>query len=103
MGIPTILLVKYCSKALAKWFLPVALNTMGVPIRSTVYLPALNSSSADKKAEKPKQPSGYFQKIFVSAREDCFDVDTGIRFLQYAGLAWSVIDLVPTLFSLLKL
>lgn len=103
VGIPTILLVKYCSKALAKWFLPVALNTMGVPIRSTVHLPALNSSSAEKKAEKPKQPSGYFQKFFVSAREDCFDVDTGIRFLQYAGLAWSVVDLVPTLFSLLKL
>ncbi|KAJ8448105.1 hypothetical protein Cgig2_031829 [Carnegiea gigantea] len=103
VGIPTILLVKYCSKALAKWFLPVVLNTMGVPIRSTVYLPALNSSSAGKKAENPKQPSGYFQKFFVSAREDCFDVDTGIRFLQYAGLAWSVVDLVPTLFSLLKL
>lgn len=103
VGIPTILLVKFCSKALAKWVLPVVLSTMGVPIRSTVYLPALNNTSAtDEKTGKLKQPSGgYVQKYLFFAREECFDVDTGIRFVQYAGLAWSVVDLVPSLFSLL--
>lgn len=96
MGIPTILLVKFCSKALAKWILPVALNTMGIPIRSTTYLPALNGSATGKQ-------SGYLQKIFFSSRGDSFDVDSGIRFIQYAGLAWAVVDLVPTLFSQLNL
>lgn len=103
VGIPTILLVKYCSKALAKWILPVALNTMGIPLRSTTYLPALNGSATGKKTEKTKQQPGYFQKIFFSSRKDSFDIDTGIRFIQYAGLAWSVVDLVPSLFSQLNL
>lgn len=102
VGIPTILLVKYCSKALAKWVLPVAFNTMGIPIRSTTYLPALKGSTTAKKSNKTKQQSGYLQKIF-SSYENSFDIDTGIRFIQYAGLAWSVVDLVPSLFSQLNL
>ncbi|CAO2831888.1 unnamed protein product [Amaranthus hypochondriacus] len=104
VGIPTILLVKYCSKALAKWILPVALTTMGIPIRSTTYIPALNgSSSTGKKSEKTKQESSYIQKLLFSSREDSFDIDSGIRFVQYAGLAWAVVDLVPSLFSQLNL
>ncbi|GAB4843744.1 hypothetical protein Ancab_013709 [Ancistrocladus abbreviatus] len=102
VGIPTILLVKFCSKALAKWVLPVVLYAMGVPIRSSDYLPALNGSVNDKKSDNPKQ-SGYIQKIFFFSRQDSFDVDTGIRFVQYAGLAWSVVDLVPSLFAQLSL
>ncbi|GFP79849.1 lipid phosphate phosphatase delta [Phtheirospermum japonicum] len=65
LGIPTILLVKFCSKALAKWVLPILANTFGI------------STS--------------------------FDVDTGIRLIQYTGLAWSVVDLVPFMFSQLGL
>ncbi|KAL2923958.1 Lipid phosphate phosphatase delta [Bienertia sinuspersici] len=103
VGIPTILLVKYCSKALAKWILPVALNTMGVPIRSTAYVPTLNESAPSKKPNKSKLQSGYLQKFFFSSGEDSFDIDTGIRFFQYAGLAWSVVDLVPSLFLKLGL
>ncbi|XP_021738322.1 lipid phosphate phosphatase delta-like [Chenopodium quinoa] len=103
VGIPTILLVKYCSKALAKWILPVALNTMGISVRSTTYLPALNVSTTVKNSDKTKQQSGHLQKIFFSSQEDFFDIDTGIRFIQYAGLAWSVVDLVPSLFSQLNL
>ncbi|XP_024403484.1 lipid phosphate phosphatase delta [Physcomitrium patens] len=34
---------------------------------------------------------------------ESMDVDTGIRFVQYAALAWSVADLVPHIFSLLNL
>ncbi|GAB2249342.1 hypothetical protein Droror1_Dr00012701 [Drosera rotundifolia] len=97
VGIPTILLVKFCTKALAKWVLPVAMNATGIPIRSSSYLPAIN-----KKAGEPKQ-SGYLQKLFFFAREDSFDIDTAIRFIQYAGLAWAVVDLVPALFSALNL
>ncbi|GMH08226.1 hypothetical protein Nepgr_010066 [Nepenthes gracilis] len=90
VGIPAILLVKFCSKVLAKWILPVTMNAMGIPIRSSNYIPALNGSNTDKKSDKSKQ-SGHLQKLF--SRQDSFDVDTGIRFLQYAGLAWAVVDL----------
>lgn len=88
VGIPTILIVKFCSKALAKWTIPVVANTLGVPIKSTSYIPTLNKSVAGKK---------------LLSQHKAFDVDTGIRFLQYAGLAWSVVDLVPSLFSYLSL
>uniref|UniRef100_A0A5B6ZT16 Phosphatidic acid phosphatase type 2/haloperoxidase domain-containing protein n=1 Tax=Davidia involucrata TaxID=16924 RepID=A0A5B6ZT16_DAVIN len=103
VGIPTILLVKFCSKAFAKWSLPVVANTLGIPIRSTSYVPALSASSTGKKSDGTKQQSGYLQKLFFFSRQDTFDVDTGIRLLQYAGLAWSVVDLVPSLFSQLSL
>lgn len=96
LGIPTILLVKFCSKALAKWTLPIFANTLGIPVRSTSYIPTLNGTSTDKKSDVIKQ-SGYLQKVF--SKQTSFDVDTGIRLLQYAGLAWSVVDLVPSMFS----
>jgi len=99
VGIPTILTVKFCSKALAKWTIPMVANTLGIPIKSTSYIPSLNGSATLKKTDKLKQ--GYLQKLL--SRHKAFDVDTGIRFLQYAGLAWSVVDLVPSLFSYLSL
>ncbi|OMO68843.1 Phosphatidic acid phosphatase type 2/haloperoxidase [Corchorus olitorius] len=102
VGIPTILIVKFCSKALAKWILPMVSNTLGIPIKSTSYIPMLNGSAAEKKSSETKQ-SSYIQKMLIFTRQDVFDVDTGIRFLQYAGLAWSVVDLVPSLFSYLRL
>ncbi|KAA8518319.1 hypothetical protein F0562_015798 [Nyssa sinensis] len=102
VGIPTIILVKFCSKALAKWSLPIVANTLGIPIRSTSYIPALSALSSGKKSDEVKQ-LGYLQKLFFISRKDSFDVDTGIRLLQYAGLAWSVVDLVPSLFSHLSL
>ncbi|KAF3441972.1 hypothetical protein FNV43_RR15888 [Rhamnella rubrinervis] len=102
VGIPTILLVKFCSKALAKWILPVVSNTLGIPVRSTSYIPALIGPSNGKKSNDLKQ-AGYLQKLLFFSNEESFDVDTGIRFLQYAGLAWSVVDLVPSLFSYLSL
>ncbi|KAK7337371.1 hypothetical protein VNO77_17939 [Canavalia gladiata] len=100
LGIPTILIVKFCSKALAKWTIPVVANTLGIPIKSTSYIPALNGSVMEKKSEKNKQ-GGYLQKLL--SQHKAFDVDTGIRFLQYAGLAWSVVDLVPSLFTYVSL
>ncbi|XP_073285758.1 lipid phosphate phosphatase delta-like [Primulina huaijiensis] len=103
LGIPTILLVKYCSKALAKWILPIVANALGIQIRSTSYLPALKGGmSPNKKLDEVKQ-LGCVQKLFFFTEQTSFDVDTGIRFIQYSGLAWSVVDLVPSLFSFLGL
>ncbi|KAK9058681.1 hypothetical protein SSX86_023523 [Deinandra increscens subsp. villosa] len=102
IGIPTILLVKFCSKALAKWILPITASALGIPVRSSGYVTALTGSSAVKRSNEVKQSGGYLQKMFFG-RQESFDVDTGIRLLQYAGLAWSVVDLVPSLFSQLNL
>ncbi|KAF6155253.1 hypothetical protein GIB67_019779 [Kingdonia uniflora] len=102
VGIPTILLVKFCCKALSKWILPIASNTLGIPIRSSGYVSALNGSIGSKKSDENKQ-SGYLHKLFLLFPQDSFDVDTGIRFLQYAGLAWSVVDLAPSIFARLGL
>lgn len=99
VGIPTILLVKFCSKALAKWILPILAYTLGIPVRSTSYIPALNGPG---KRWDLKQ-SSYVQKLLFFSKQTSFDIDTGIRLLQYAGLAWSVVDLVPSLFSHLGL
>ncbi|CAL0310038.1 unnamed protein product [Lupinus luteus] len=84
LGIPTILIVKFCSKALAKWIIPVVANTLGMPIKSSSYI-------------KSDKQGGYLQKVV--SKHEAFDVDIGIRFVQYAGLAWSVVDLVPSLFT----
>ncbi|KAL8147187.1 lipid phosphate phosphatase delta [Apium graveolens] len=101
VGISTILLVKFCSKTIAKWTLPISANALGIPIRSTSYVPALVYSPTGKKSEAKQ--SGYLQKLLFFVNQDLFDVDTGIRLVQYAGLAWSVVDLVPSLFSHLGL
>lgn len=102
VGIPTILIVKFCSKAIAKWLLPIVCNTLGIPIVSSSYVPMLKGSGSKGKPEVSKQPV-YVQKLVAFLPQKTYDVDTGIRFLQYAGLAWSVVDLVPSLFSHLNL
>lgn len=102
VGYPTILLVKFCSKALTKWMLPILASALGIPVRSTSYVPSLSFSASAKKSDEIKQ-AGYIQKLFFFSHQDSFDVDTGIRLLQYTGLAWSVVDLVPSLFSHLSL
>ncbi|KAL8459795.1 hypothetical protein ACS0TY_031642 [Phlomoides rotata] len=103
LGIPTILFVKFCSKSLAKWILPILASTLGIPVRSTSYIPTLNGTPVDKKSDEIKQSGGYLQKVLFFSKQTSFDVDTGIRLLQYAGLAWSVVDLVPSMFSHLGL
>ncbi|XP_062214274.1 lipid phosphate phosphatase delta-like isoform X2 [Phragmites australis] len=92
VGIPIILVAKFCSKALSKWLLPVICSTLGIPIVSSCYVPAL-------KANKNKNKSGYLQKVFFLFPQKAYDVDTGIRFVQYASLAWAVVDLVPAIFT----
>ncbi|XP_028788018.1 lipid phosphate phosphatase delta [Neltuma alba] len=100
LGIPTILIVKFCSKTLAKWTLPVVSNTLGIPIKSTSYIPSLKGSFNGRTDDKLKH-GGHLHRLL--SQHGAFDVDTGIRFLQYAGLAWSVVDLVPSLFQYLSL
>lgn len=101
VGLPTILLMKFWSKAIAKWILPILANVFGIPVKSTCYIPALYVPPA-KKMVKTRQ-AGYVQKLFFFSHQEIFDVDSGIRLVQYAGLAWSVVDIVPYLFSRLNL
>lgn len=103
VGLPTILLVKFCSKGLAKWTLPMLASIFSIPVKSTSYIPALFASPTSKICNDTKQTPGYIQKLFFFSHQTTFDVDTGIRLLQYAGLAWSVVDLVPYTFSLVGL
>lgn len=106
VGLPTILLVKFCSKSLAKWSLPILASIFSIPVKSTSYIPALFVSPTSKNCDNndsKQTPSGYIQKLLFFSHQNTFDVDTGIRLLQYAGLAWSVVDLVPYTFSLLGL
>ncbi|KAJ6813599.1 lipid phosphate phosphatase delta-like [Iris pallida] len=103
VGIPTILLVKYCSKAISKWLFPVVSNTLGIPVMSSCYIPALKDLDGNKNKSDSKLSGGYLHRLVALFPHRVYDVDTGIRFLQYAGLAWSVVDLVPSLFSRLSL
>ncbi|CAL9103377.1 unnamed protein product [Musa acuminata var. zebrina] len=96
VGIPTMLVVKFCSKAVAKWLLPVMCNTLGIPITSSRYVPTLKGSQGSKSKSESKQSGRLLP-------HKAYDVDTGIRFLQYAGLAWSAVDFVPALFARLNL
>ncbi|KAM0927792.1 hypothetical protein ACQ4PT_002066 [Festuca glaucescens] len=102
VGITTILIVKSCSKALSKWLLPVMCSTLGIPIISSCYVPTLKAPNSGSGKSNPKQ-AGYLQKVFSLFPCKAYDVDTGIRFVQYAGLAWSVVDLVPVIFTHLNL
>ncbi|XP_020521952.1 lipid phosphate phosphatase delta isoform X2 [Amborella trichopoda] len=86
VGIPIILIVKFCSKALAKWLLPIICNALGIPIRSSCYIPALKKP-VQYKTKCENKMFRYLQNTFFFSPEDSYDVDTGIRFLQYAGLA----------------
>ncbi|CAA6659060.1 unnamed protein product [Spirodela intermedia] len=101
LGLPIILVVKFCSKALAKWSLPILCNALGIPIRSSCYVPGLKAPGSNEKPESKQLSS--LHKISALSPQEPFDVDTGIRFLQYAGLGWSVVDLVPSLFAHLRL
>lgn len=64
VGLPTILLVKYCSKALAKRTLLMLANALSILIRSTSYIPRLCGSNTSKKSNKTKQ-AGYALKLAI--------------------------------------
>ncbi|CAD6215049.1 unnamed protein product [Miscanthus lutarioriparius] len=80
VGIPTILVVKFCSKALSKWLLPVMCSTLGIPIVSSCYVPALKVD--DSSSSKNRQAAGYLQRLFSRFPQKAYDVDTGISCSQ---------------------
>jgi len=110
IGLPIIIAVKFVSKALAKWLLPLICNLIGVPIKSSSYIQPVKGvtvsavkSKGDGQLSFSGRQSGYLQKIFLSPTEESYDVDTGIRLLQYAGLSWAVVELVPLVFQSMRL
>jgi len=110
IGLPIIIAVKFVSKALAKGLLPLICNLMGVPIKSSSYVQPVKGATVSAvkgqgvgQLSLSSRQSGYLQKIFLSTPEECYDVDTGIRLLQYAGLSWSVVELVPLVFQYMRL
>ncbi|GJW31207.1 lipid phosphate phosphatase delta-like protein [Tanacetum coccineum] len=99
IGIPSILLVKFCSKALAKWILPITASALGIPVRSSRYVAALDRSFWQLKSQMTSTGwSVYLQKCFLS-RQESFDVDHRIRCLQYAVLLGSLVILFLHLYS----
>ena len=72
-------------------------------MKSSCYVPALKEFDSSKNKSEDKLSGDYLRKLVSIFHHKTYDVDTGIRFLQYAGLAWSVVDLVPSIFSHLNL
>lgn len=117
-GYPVILLVKLISKELAKTVLPFVCSLIGVPVKSSNYLPALNVREVSlKSGSKMGSSQGdflgntrvtYMQKPFMIIPSmiihgEPFDIDIGIALLQYTGLGWAVVELVPCMFDFLGL
>lgn len=111
VGLPVILAVKGVAKASALQLLPFLSNAVGFPIHSSSYIPELASRNAiatplvkEENTVVAAMAAG-ISDIDHKPRQQCgggfksLDVDTGVRLLQYAGLAWSVVELVPLLFS----
>lgn len=111
IGFPVILAAKVMSKELAKILLPTLCSLVGISVKSSAYLSSQHHDSSLKDSDKlgPSQETFFGNKrvacmpIPFLAAEKPLDVDTGIRLLQYAGLGWSVVELVPYLFDLLGL
>lgn len=112
VGIPTILIIKAASKALAILVLPLVCNLLGVSARSSSYVPALNNSESqyhsrkevddEKKAPADTPRFSNVLKVF-QGDEEVMDIDTGIRLVQYTGLGWAVVELAPYIFDYLAL
>ncbi|KAI5067175.1 hypothetical protein GOP47_0017703 [Adiantum capillus-veneris] len=80
IGFPLVLAAKVTSKELAKLMLPIFCSLLSIP-------------------------EGVFgsKRLPLFAVATSYDIDTGIRLCQYAGLGWSVVELVPYLFDYLGL
>lgn len=108
IGFPVVLAAKVTSKELAKIFLPTVCGLLSIPVKSSTYLLLHQEDTFSKESEKlgPVQ-EGVFGNKKVAwpslAVPKPLDIDTGIRLFQYAGLGWSVVELVPYLFDYLGL
>ena len=103
VGFPIVLAAKVTSKELAKILLPQACSFLGIPVRSSLYFAAKNNDPPTKQNQPAPDNKPKVVPIPFLGLEKPLDIDTGIRLIQYSGLGWSVVELVPHLFEYLGL
>lgn len=100
VGFPVVLAAKVISKELAKILLPPACNFIGIPVKSSTYLASDNNNDPSaKQSQATLNKKSRAMPIPFLAFEKPLDIDTGIRLMQYTGLGWSVVELVPYIFE----
>lgn len=107
LGIVTIVVAKEGSKYLATIFLPFICYLLepllGFRFQSSFYVKSMRKGIHDDvPAQVETRKFGGVLKPFYRD-DELMDVDTGIRFVQYATLGWAVVELVPHIFSRLSL
>lgn len=87
LGIPTVLIVKFCSKALAKCTLPMVSNAVGIPIKSTTgvcftqitLLDTFNAIFGRENLDVQQTPNHtrveYIHKFICTLQREAFDID----------------------------
>ena len=103
LGMLTVFAVKEGSKYLATLSFPLICNVveflLGFRFHSSSYVKSMKKEIHDD-LEAPKL-CGVLEPFYKV--DGAMDVDTGIRFVQYAALGWAVTELAPRIFSLLAL
>ena len=108
VGIVTIFAAKEGSKYLATIFLPYICYLLelllGFRFQSSSYVKSMRKKGVQDDVPAPVETPklGGMLKAFYKD-DELMDIDTGIRFVQYATLGWAVVELVPHLFSRLAL
>ncbi|KAL3695645.1 hypothetical protein R1sor_009721 [Riccia sorocarpa] len=108
VGLPVCLAVKGASKALAIRILPSLCSLLGVEIQSSGCVQAAHVQEMAVKLkknnlERTSKKAGFLPRVLQILEDEVLDVDTGIRFIQYAGLGWSVVELAPSIYRSLNL
>ena len=107
LGIVTIVVAKEVSKYLATIFLPFICYLLepllGFRFQSSSYVKSMRKGISDDVGDRmeTRKLGGVLKPFYRD--DDLMDVDTGIRFVQYATLGWAVVELVPGIFSRLSL
>ena len=103
VGFPIVLAAKVISKELAKILLPPACTFLAIPVKSSAYLASENNDPPSKQSQAVLNKKSRVVPIPFMAFEKPLDIDTGIRLMQYTGLGWSVVELVPYIFEYFRL
>eukprot|EP00249_Psilotum_nudum_P015287 c25244_g1_i1 orf=379-1620(-) len=107
VGVPLILAAKFISRELAKQLLPALCSLAGMPLKSSSYISFLQGQDFNRKLASNSNTVPGIRKLghvpwpFINTLDGSYDVDTGIRMLQYAGLGWSVVELAPRIYELM--
>lgn len=100
IGLATIFVAKLGSKYLATFFLPFICNLLeiqlGFRFQSSQYVKSMRKA-VQKNPTEARKLGGVLNPFYRD--DEPMDVDTGIRLVQYATLAWAVVELVPQIFS----